>query len=174
MILPNSQIIVQCHYYHASLKSLKDLLQYLIDVCTVLNITKFLMTSMVFVPSIQPWPYSYMAIAKLPMSLKKKWNNNWNILRFIESFRSIDLIESFQSIDHKILLHKLEHYGFRGIVYAFNNYCTSNPKSIICGVPQGSILGSILFILYVNDIPYTSNILDFILFADDTTIFVLT
>ena len=40
----------------------------------------------------------------------------------------------------------------------------------MCDVPQGSILGPLLFILYVNDITYTSNVLDFILFADDTTI----
>ena len=77
----------------------------------------------------------------------------------------------------------MNYYGFRGIVYDwFKSYLSnrkqyvnikdsrSDQQDIICGVPQGSILGPLLFILYVNDITNTSDILDFILFADDTTI----
>jgi len=82
------------------------------------------------------------------------------------------------------LLTKLEHYGIRGIALEwFKNYLT-NRKQIVkykqknfesltikCGVPQGSILGPLLFLVYMNDISRCSDILSIILFADDTNLF---
>ena len=84
-----------------------------------------------------------------------------------------------------ILLDKLEFYGIRGICHDwFRNYLAdrqqivkynstlSDRENIKCGVPQGSILGPLLFLLYINDIHSCSDLLSFILFADDTNIFV--
>ena len=96
----------------------------------------------------------------------------------------MDLSKAFDTIDHKILICKLSHYGIRGTVLSwFKDYLNnrqqyvsfqsieSHKLKIQCGVPQGSILGPLLFILYINDIIKSSPTLNFILFADDTNIF---
>ena len=83
-----------------------------------------------------------------------------------------------------ILLRKLDHYGIRGIVNEwFKNYLTgrkqivkyksvqSQSLTITCGVPQGSVLGPLLILIYMNDISRCSKKLSLFLFADDTNLF---
>ena len=96
----------------------------------------------------------------------------------------LDLSKAFDTLDHKILIAKLYKYGICGVTLElFKCYLTnckqfvcidnhlSEHKNIRCGVPQGSILGPILFLLYINDL---SNVLKCILFSDDTSIFFFT
>ena len=64
------------------------------------------------------------------------------------------------------------NYLSRRTQYVVYDGISSDYKTILCGIPQGSIIGPLLFILYINDLANVSDKLKFILFADDTNVFV--
>ena len=95
----------------------------------------------------------------------------------------MDLSKAFDTLDHEILIKKLAHYWIDGTQDRwFTSYLTgriqfveivsvsSNVFSLSTGVPQGSILGSLLFLVYMNYIPYCTKYFNLILYADDTTL----
>ena len=113
-----------------------------------------------------------------------------NITEYIENDKKVlglylDLKKAFDTVNSEILLQKLFALGIRGDLFRIlKSYVEnrvqivkidnkiSDPKNINIGVPQGSVLGPLLFIIYVNDLPRITDIANFYLFADDTAVLI--
>ena len=96
----------------------------------------------------------------------------------------LDFSKAFDTVNHDILFKKLQYYGIQGTTldlfksYLSNRYqyveyngAASRKANIVCGVPQGSILGPLLFLIYINDLAHASSEIFSILFADDSNLF---
>ena len=135
------------------------------------------------------------SLYNLQFGFREKHSTNHALLSIVEQIREnldnktfscgvfVDLEKAFDTVNHKILLKKLEHYGIRGPANSwFSSYLTSRKQSVIldgvgsqlldisCGVPQGSILGPLFFLIYINDMHKAVKFSSVFHFADDTNL----
>ena len=117
------------------------------------------------------------------LGMVNKWLNAIND-GFMIGVVMIDFKKAFDLVDHKILLQKLKHYKLSDKTMSwFDSYLlhrkqrvcvnnvTSDDEIIINGVPQGSILGPLMFLLFINDLPLYTKPIHTDMYADDTTLY---
>ena len=136
--------------------------------------------------SLNPEQYGFRRSHSTDLALLKFYDHVSSALAAGEHVIGVfmDLSKAFDTLDHSILLSKLEYYGVRGVALKWFTsylamrkqftYCNSFKSDILslkCGVPQGSILGPLLFLIYINDICDVSTVFKYTLFADDTSVF---